>query len=261
MEFALSKLFWLIAQPANLSLLTLLAATLLLLAGRRRAGMTLVVLLALSALVISTVPIGAWLLRPLEERFARVEPVGTVDGIIVLGGAVEPRITAVRGEAALNGAAERMVAFVALARRHPRAALVFAGGSGVLWDQQHKEAMVARRLLRDLGLGERPVAYEDASRNTRENGVNAMALVKPRTGERWLLVTSARQMPRAVGVFRKIGWDVVAYPTDYLTAGDEAVSPWIDLAGGVALLTAGLREWIGLAWYRLRGWSDAVFPA
>ena len=261
MEFAVSKLFWLVVQPANLALLALIAAAVALLAGRRRFGATIVVLLALAGLLLAVVPVGAWLLRPLEERFARLDPVGSVDGIVVLGGAVEPRITAARGEAALNGAAERMVAFVALARRHPQAALVFAGGSGVLWDQTHKEAMVARRLLLELGLGERPVVYEDASRNTRENAVNAMALVKPRAGERWLLVTSARQMPRAVGVFRAIGWNVTAYPTDYLTAGDEAVTPWPDLAGGTALLSAALREWIGLVWYRALGWTTALFPA
>jgi uncharacterized SAM-binding protein YcdF (DUF218 family) len=41
-----------------------------------------------------------------------------------------------------------------------------------------------------------------------------MQLAAPKPGERWLLVTSAYHMPRAVGLFRKVGFAVEPYPVD-----------------------------------------------
>ena len=58
---------------------------------------------------------------------------------------------------------------------------------------------------------------EDQSRNTRENAIFTRRLVDPKPGERWLLVTSAWHMPRAIGVFRKAGFEIEAFPVDYLS--------------------------------------------
>ena len=43
----------------------------------------------------------------------------------------------------------------------------------------------------------------------------------PKSGERWLLVTSAYHMPRSVGLFRKAGFAVEPYPVDW-RAGKRA---------------------------------------
>ena len=77
-----------------------------------------------------------------------------------------------------------------------------------------------RRFWRAVGLDQGDVVYEDRSRNTFENALFTRDLVKPKEGERWLLVTSAMHMPRAVGVFRKVGFPVIAYPVDFRTNGD-----------------------------------------
>ena len=39
--------------------------------------------------------------------------------------------------------------------------------------------------------------------------------MKPEPAERWLLVTSAYHLPRAVACYRAAGWDVIAYAADY----------------------------------------------
>ncbi len=72
-------------------------------------------------------------------------------------------------------------------------------------------------LLDSFGVPRERVMLENKSRNTAENAAFTKALVKPKPGERWLLVTSAQHMPRAVGCFRRVGFPVEAYPVDWHT--------------------------------------------
>ncbi|MBL8587034.1 MAG: YdcF family protein, partial [Methylobacteriaceae bacterium] len=103
--------------------------------------------------------------------------------------------------------------------------------------------------------------YEDRSRNTQENADFVRDLVRPKPGERWLLVTSAHHMPRAVGVFRKAGFDVVAAPVDFRTPTARRLVVVREWAAGLALLDLAAHEWIGLIAYRLTGRTDALLPA
>ena len=264
MLFALSKLLWAVLSPGNLLLFCALAGTLGLLSRRARVrnlGRGLLVLGLGAMAAIAVLPLGAWLLAPLEERFARpAEPLGRVDGVVVLGGAVDLRVSVARGRPQLGAFADRLTAFVALARRYPRARLVFTGGSGALFDTGHSEADVAENLIAELGLDPVRVAFERQARNTRENALLAMALAQPQAGETWLLVTSAFHMPRAMGSFGRAGWPVTAYPVDYLRAGPGRWRPGFSLMHGLSLLTLAEKEWIGLAAYRLLGWTDRLFP-
>lgn len=262
MEFVAGKVFWALAAPGNLLLLLALAGVLLLASGRRRIAGWCTCAAAMAFLAIAVLPLGEWILAPLEERFPPVEPIpDSVDGIIVLGGSVDPPVSAARGQPALTGSAERLTEFAALARRYPVARLVFSGGSGRLTTPDLKEAAAARVLLGSLGLPTDRVLWEDQSRNTAENARLSVALVDPQPGEIWLLVTSARHMPRAVGAFRAVGWPVIAHPADYLTEGRRAAPPRFDLLGGLAQVDAAAHEWLGLLVYRLRGDTAALYPA
>nr|WP_255575127.1 YdcF family protein [Caldovatus aquaticus] len=211
---------------------------------------------------ILATPLSQWVLIPLEERFPRpAEAPARVDGVVVLGGMVDQNLTEARGLPALNGAAERLTEMVALARRYPEARIVFTGGQGSLVHGGLTEADVVRSLLAALGVPEARVTYEDAARNTHQNAVLTRVLVRPRSGETWLLVTSASHMPRAMGVFRKAGWEVVAWPVNYRTG--RSLAAWYDapFPERLAQFETGLREWLGLVAYRAMGRTDALFPA
>jgi uncharacterized SAM-binding protein YcdF (DUF218 family) len=85
--------------------------------------------------------------------------------------------------------------------------------------------------------------------------------VPQRPGETWLLVTSAFHMPRAMGLFRKAGFAVLPWPTDYRTSGREGIGMFRD--GPVDALqttTLAMREWIGLLAYFLSGRIDRLLP-
>jgi len=90
---------------------------------------------------------------PLENRFAVPDPLpGRVDGIVLLGGAENVGQTRLRGIVAVNGAADRLIAFADLTRRYPTARLAYSGGSGSLSPEAMREAgqATAREMLASL---------------------------------------------------------------------------------------------------------------
>ena len=104
-----------------------------------------------------------------------------------------------------------------------------------------------RELWLSLGVPEDRMTFESASRNTYENAVLTKALVAPKPGETWLLVTSAAHMPRSVGIFRAAGWPVLAYPVDYRTSGTpHDWWPTSKVVDQQRKLEVAGHEWIGL---------------
>ncbi len=246
MPFIVAKLASLLLRPSMLLLLCAAAGLVL-----RRPAVEWLGVVGLLAIVL--LPIGQWAARPLEQRHPRPPPPTHVDGVIALGGALEQDIFADRGIPSLNSAAERMTELAALGLRYPLARLVFTGGSGRLLPDAATEADDARALFLSLGVAPGRIEYESASRTTRDNAVLTRRLVRPRPGEMWLLVTSAMHMPRALGAFRKAGWDVRPWPVAYKTRG--AGLRWEESPGQrIGLLDAALHEWLGLLAYRLLGY-------
>ena len=90
---------------------------------------------------------------------------------------------------------------------------MFSGGLGWLSESDSPKRRVIRGFVRSQGLDEARLIFEDRARNTYENALLAKALAAPEPGERWLLVTSASHMPRAVGAFRQVGWPVLPTPS------------------------------------------------
>jgi uncharacterized SAM-binding protein YcdF (DUF218 family) len=262
-----SKLAWVLIQPSNLLLLLLILAGAGLLLGWRRFGTWLVCGVSAALVAITVLPIGTWLLMPIENRFAPPALPEQIDGVVMLGGAVEEQIGALRGQIALNDAAERVTALVELARRYPDARLVVSGGTGALVEGPGHPARALEAFYRQQGLDVARVAFEERSRNTHENAVLTRQLVRPGPDERWLLVTSAYHMPRSIGVFRRAGWPVIAYPVDYRSGGRGDLGSMLgrlvepDVAERLSELDLAVKSWVGLVAYRLMGRTSALFPA
>lgn len=259
--YVLSKLFDVVVTPSAVLLLLCVAGILLTLrrTAPRWAKRFLVAGVG-GLLAFAVLPVGTWMMRPLENRFAMPEPMpDRVDGIIVLGGAISVDRSIDRRGPVLNDAAGRMTTFIAMAHRYPQARLVFSGGNADPFVTKTSEAEIARSFFRDIGLGSREILYEVESRNTYENALYSHRLVKPRPAERWLLVTSAADLPRAVGCFRGTGWSVIAIPADYHTLHGGAGAP-PGLTHGLREADWAAHEWIGLVYYWLRGWTPTLFP-
>ena len=262
MFFYLSKIFWFFFQPLNLTIFLLLAGLLAAMIGRRRLAATGSVLAFLILALSAWTSLGAMMLNPLEERFARPPLPERVDGIVVLGGGFEGAINLVRGGYELNSGGDRMVETAILARRFPTAKVVVSGGTGELFLDGEGDAATAPRLLTALGVTADRLILENKSRNTYENAVFTKELVTPMPGETWLLVTSAFHMPRAKALFDKAGFATIPWPVDYRTTGREGIGLFRDNpADSLQATTMAIREWIGLLAYWLSGRIDQPFPA
>ncbi len=258
MLFVVNKIFQVIVDPGNLLLILLAIGAWRLSMTRRRQGMTLVVLVLVAGVAMAVEPLAALPLIPLEDRFPELHTLpDKVDGIIVLGGAIDPERTAEYGQVAFNQSAARVSETLRLAHHYPAARIVLSGGVGGLLSEPTTEAAATARLLTEWGVAPNRLVIEDRSRTTHENAVFSKQAADPKPGEVWILVTSADHMPRAVGCFRHIGWSVVPDPVDY-----EAIRRLhISLAVGLGIVGEAAHEWLGLVAYRIVGWTDALFPA
>lgn len=260
--FVLSKILGFLLTPGTLLLLALIVGcSLIWTRGLWRLGRRILSVLALVLLTVTVLPVDDMILSPLENRFPANPPIPEhVDGIIVLGGSIDPYLSAAHHQVVMNESSERLVEGARLSRLHPEARLLFTGGSADPLRPDMREAPVAQQALIDMGADPAHLLIEDASRNTYENAVFSQRLVQPQKGEVWLLITSAKHMPRAVGVFRSVGWPVVPWPVDYAT-GSQA--RWVNADKTLTRLgnlSNGLHEWAGLLFYRLSGWTDSLFP-
>lgn len=262
MFFYASKILWVFAAPSNFLLLLAVIGCGCGFTRFVRFGRRLAMGAALALAICGLSPLGLLLLAPLEARFPVPKSVATAPiGVIVLGGGVDEVLTLARDQVTLTEAGARMTEAAALARRFPQARLVFSGGSAALGGSAATESDAARRLWTELGIAPERMSFEDRSRNTAENAAFTLALVQPKPGEVWLLVTSAFHMPRSVGIFRQVGFDVTPWPVDFRTMPwPGPLRPHGEASLNLRLVDVAVREWIGLAAYWATGRSNALLP-
>lgn len=260
--FFMSKLLWFFIEPSTLLFVGLLTGVILLWSRWWRLGRLILALATSFVLVISVFPIGSIAIGELENRFPLVKVLPTrVDGVVVLGGILLPALTEYRDQIAIGGNIERLFAFADLSRRFPGAKLVFTGGTGSIWHAEKKESGIVGKVLSDLGVELSRVTLESESRNTAENAVFTKRLMKPSQEEVWILVTSASHMPRAVGCFRKAGWNIIPYPVDYGSSKLEFSEFFsFRFVSSMRKFDRAIHEWLGLASYRIMGKTDSWFP-
>lgn len=188
---------------------------------------------ALLVAMFLLLPLGPWALMPLEQRFARPDLPNSIDGVLVLGGGADNP--------------ERFLAVAGLARSFPNARIVFSD----------IDANAGRTGFRQIGIDPSRTVIENRARNTWENISFAYALLKPRKSEKWVLVTSAYHIPRAMGVADKLGWDLIAWPVGS-HGGPATLS--LQFTSNLEKLEIAGHEWVGLLAYWVTGKSDRLFP-
>ena len=269
MFFYIAKGLWFLLQPSTLIALLIGYGAILIWTGWARWGRRFVTIGAILLLVAGLSPLGNALILPLEDRFPRanLDDPPPPTGFIILGGAEDRLVGDARGAPALNEASERIVEAVMLARRFPEAKIAFSGGDAGILYKSSSEAEGARdaahRARRVAGPADprgEVARHLRERRNISRRSSPARAKLGP--GKRWLLITSAYHMPRAMGAFRQAGFNVEPWPVDYRTRGKaDLTRPFDKVSEGLRRVDVASREWAGLLAYWLTGRSDALFPA
>jgi uncharacterized SAM-binding protein YcdF (DUF218 family) len=268
MFFYLAKVLWFLLQPSTLIALLIGYGAILIWTGWARWGRRFVSIGALLLLIAGLSPLGNALILPLEDRFPRtnLDQPPPPAGFIVLGGAEDRLVGTARKAPTLNEAGERMVETVMLARRYPEAKIAFTGGDAGILYASDSEAVGAQRLLTGMGVAQDRLILEAGARDTYENAVylkaelDKLGMLGP--GKRWVLITSAYHMPRAMASFRRAGFEVEAWPVDYRTRGRADLwRPFDKVSEGLRRVDVATREWAGLLAYWLAGRSESLFPA
>lgn len=252
MFFWLSKIFWMFAAPSSFLMLLAVAALVCLLLKWRIAARRLGLAAGILFLLVGVFPVQNILLRHLEDQYPRGDWPAHVDGVLILGGGLDWKVLQSRGVPAVELGIGRLVGSYEAARRYPQARIIFAGGSSDLTGLRLSEADGARHFFRQMGLEPGRLILEGKSRNTYENILMARNIAQPQPGQVWLLATSALHMPRAMGVARKLDWQMKPWPTDYISPAN-GVFGLFEYARNLDRADYAMREVLGLLVYRLTG--------
>ena len=206
--------------------------------------------------------VGDGFTRLLEDQYPPLTQSPTADAIIVLGGCTRSAHPP-RPWVEVTEAGDRVL-YAAKLYREEKAPKVILSGGRIYWKGGgQSEALDMAELIQTMGVPESAIILEPESFTTYENARNVNQILQQQSLKgSLLLVTSARHMPRSMAIFQKLGLPVIAAPTDFrVTKVDENAGLLgfiLSLLPNVEALedtTAALKELIGFAMYRLRGWA------
>lgn len=254
----LSKLLPLFVSPLGLTMI-LMATALLLSFTRFRRLLRTALLLALAILFVASMPVvGDTLLSRLETRYrpVPVEAHAPADVAILLGGALGQPLPP-RLEPDLGEPADRILHAWRL-WRDGRVSRILVSGGNLPWQPSAApESELIAAMLRELGVPPEAILLDTTSRNTFENAAESRRIWSAEGLGSGYLVTSAAHMPRALAVFRRAGLTVEPSPTDFRVRMPfyDGVLDFLPDPGALGRTTWAIREMIGLAVYRMRGWA------
>jgi uncharacterized SAM-binding protein YcdF (DUF218 family) len=264
MGWILFKVADFLIKASNVLLLVAVIGLLLALVTRRRWPIWIAALGVLGIAVLSLIPVGEWLIIPLENRFPLpVRYPARIDGVVAISDRINADITRARGETYISGAAERPLALIELGRQYPDAKLILTGLGESTSAYAASGAAAMRQFYGRLGFDPDRVTYEDKARSFRDFARATLDIAKPAPGQHWLLVTSAAEMPRSIGTFRAAGWGdaIQAWPVDFATTGvPDPIAPHLRITYYLWEVDWAVAEWVSLAAYHWKGWTDQLFP-
>ena len=227
-------------------------------ARRRRGGATAAVFGVILLWLSACSGTGYWLSKALLSPPPAVTPqriealraqakTGSKVAIVVLGGGTEPFAPEYGASNLAPSSAERLRYGVWLARA-TGLPLAFSGGVGWAQEGTQNEAEVAQRIAKaEYGLN---LQWAEAqSRDTRENAVRSVALLRAAGVQHLLIVTHDWHMPRALRAFRRAAGEGLVIEAAPMALADGYRMPrnaWLPSTQGITHVRRVLHELLGL---------------
>ncbi len=256
-----SDLLWLILAPSNIFFILLVLVLVSLIIKWHKLAQQLLLFTIIVAILPAVFPISDYLNQNLENRLkAPIIMPNNIDGILVLGGALDWETSKSRQQLNTNKHAERLIAAASLARKYPKAKLVFTG----IFQEDIENDFIALANDKSLFAGneyaQRKIVFLGTSRSTYEDILLTIKTQKPKQGERWVLVTSAAHMARAYLSAKAQAWTVIPYPVDYQSPKEIKFKPSPNVIKHLAELDEIFREWGALIVYKRLDRTKTLLP-
>lgn len=261
MSLFLSKLLPLFVYPLGFACVMLLLA--LFSVWKRPRWTAGYITLALLALLLGgNGAVARQLTYSLERQYVPTD-LPNAGAIVVLGGGIRPQFPP-RPWIDVTEAGDRPIHAAQLYKQGKAPLIILSGGRIDWMGGGSPESADMAKLVEALGVPASAILQDPTSLNTRENAVNVKQILDQRGIRQVLLVTSATHMPRSMQIFKKLGINAVAAPTDFLVTKPEVELAQKSLEGQLLGLipdseslhhsTRALKEYIGSWVYQLRGW-------
>ena len=259
MFFYLSKLFWIFFNPINLLVILLLIGIFFQLIKKKIYKKIYQINLILFFLIVFF-PTGTYLLWKLENTYPKQEIANIdIDGVLILGAGIDEFMTYEYKQMILNDRIERITESAKIIKKFPNAKIIYSGGNGTFSKPKLKSDEVANIFYKQLGVNTDRIIFENKSRNTYENILFSKQIAKPQEDEKWLLVTSAFHMKRAILISKKQKWKFIPYPVDFKQSKKISLKPSIHFFSNFTSFQKAFHEWLGLFSYYLMGRTDNFF--
>jgi len=180
--------------------------------------------------IFSYVPFSNLLLYPLESQYKKLQNAPTdIKYILLLGGNREAR-----GWEALR-----------LHHKLPNAKIITSGYAG---RGEVPEAIRTANILINLGISKESIIMHPKPKDTIEEAIKIKELLKD---ERFILITSAYHMPRAMKIFENQGLYPLAAPTDFLIKDSDKIISCSE-EYNLHKSKKAWHEYIGLLWLYIK---------
>lgn len=235
------------ASPLVLATLILVLAVWSAWAGRRFLGRFLLGLALLLIFVPSWAPVANRLLEPLEWTYPPVSDPAVhtdVSAVVVLGGGWNSTLPAPASIRLNDASSMRLMEGLRLIEALPEARLLVSGAS-----RAAGRIPVARgyaQAAQALGMDPARIVVLDTAVDTAQEAYAVREVLGE--GERFLLVTSASHMRRAVRHFERAGLAPIPAPTAFTTGGERryTLSYWLPSSGNLRKTERVIYEYLGL---------------
>jgi uncharacterized SAM-binding protein YcdF (DUF218 family) len=160
------------------------------------------------------------------------------------------------GQIEFYDSVDRIIAGIAMVKQGRAEKLLISGGTGSLYAQPVREASLLRIFALEYGLRDDQILVDDTSRNTYENALYTMHLLRTHGYQHCLLITSALHMRRAAAIFHKQGLTPDLYPVDFHSKPEWELTPFdfLPSAHTLSLASDVIHELVGFVMYRLQGY-------
>ncbi len=230
-------------SPTSFIGLILIVGVVLLWKGRVRVAKLALTVAAVCFVISTLAPLKYSLYSGLEESYSPVP--NDYKFVVVLGGKIYPHDHQPVSSQITPSLLSRLSHAIALVKKKPDATLVLTGNGA----ESKTEAEVMEAFALEMGVEKNKIFVEKKSMNTQDHPLYLKSLLQ---GKKFVIVTSAYHMKRAVGLFRAQGLEGYPSPTDYQNKHPLGASSFVMRGENLAALDRVVTEFYSTVFQKMK---------